>query len=356
MRRLGSLVQALFGWSVTALFGRLERSKQIAVSVTLVLSAVWPLLVVGTVFPAAAAWALAFLPLHKWMSDDVLRIVWAALAVVVPIAVGSLTRFAAETRTLRGGMLRTLAAGYPLTVGYFMALVITILTVPVAKLAALAKRWSDDHVYIRPRGGEYDHTVHAIAEAFALSGLVPERQEIPWRMSLASKVLNWFAKSALRPILPDEPQRLVGDGIEAYLYPSDLLLRGEPKRLSRMRAMLSRTEIDRFAYLVEAPRAQAIQDELARLWGVWRMHAFPEQAAPRLGQRLRQLYRELNNADLPYQDWVVAERLLRKFERALHAGPTLLDSELDGIELAERAAIQLEGVARERELLHHEPA
>jgi hypothetical protein len=356
VRRLGSLAQALFGWSVTALFGRLPRSKQIAVSVTLILSAAWPLLVIGTVFPAVAAWTLAFVPLHKWMSDNVLRLVWAALALVVPIIVGSLTRYAAETRTLRGGRLRTIAAGYPLTLGYFLALLITIVTVPIAKVASLAKGWSDDHVYVRPKEGNYDATVHAIAEAFALSGLVPERETIPLRMSLASRTLNWFAKSALRPIIAEETKRLVSDEIEAYMYPADLLLRGKPHRLSRLRAMLSRTEIERHAYLVESAEAQRIQDELARLWEVWRMHAFPEQAAPRLSQRLREVYRELNNSKVSYQDWVIMERLLRKFERALSAGPELLDSEQDGLEQAKSAARKLEPKGRRHQTLSHEPA
>lgn len=357
VRRLGSLVQALFGWSVTALFGRLPRSRQIAVSATLILSAAWPLLVIGTVFPAVAAWALAFLPLHKWASDGVLRLIWAALALVVPVIVGALTRYAAESRSLRGGKLRGLVAGYPLTLGYFLALLITLVTVPLARLGSLAKRWNDDHVYVRVREGNYQDAVRTIAEAFALSGLVPEKQAIPKRMSMASRVLNWFAKSSLNPLIMDEPQRLVAPGVEAYLYPADLLIRGEPRRLSHLRAMLSRTELERYAYLVESATAQRIQDELARLWGVFRMHAFPEQAAPRLSQRLLEVYRELNAAEVSYEDWVILERLLRKFERALAAGPSLLDAEQDGLEVAKRAAMKVETTLREREqAMTHEPA
>ncbi|HET9934730.1 MAG TPA: hypothetical protein VFQ35_28690 [Polyangiaceae bacterium] len=356
-RRLGSLVQALFGWSVTALFGRLPRARQAAVSATLLLSAAWPLLLIGTVFPAVAAWALAFVPLHKWMNDDVLRIVWAALALAVPLVVGSLTRYAAESRSLRGGKLRSVLAGYALTLGYFLALLITLVTVPLAKLASLARRWDDDHIYVRPREGDYRDAVRSVAEAFALCGLVPEKQAIPPRMSLASRVLKWFAKSSLHPILPEEPQRLVAVGIEAYLYPADLMIRGEQRRLSQLRAMLSRTELERYAYLVESAVAQRMQDELARLWGVWRMHAFPDQAAPRLSQRLLEIYRELNAAEVPYQDWVVLERLLRKFERALAGGPGVLDAEQDGLERAKRAALEIETTLREREqAMTHEPA
>jgi len=343
LQRIGTLLQALFGWSVTALFGRLERSKQVAVSLTLLLSGVWPLLVIGTFLPGVAAWAIAFLPLHKWMSDGVLRLFWGGLALLVPVFVGMLTRYAAEERSLRGGILRTLIAGYPLTLGYFLALLITLLSVPLAKLSSLARGWSDDHVFVRAKAGCYDQAVHAVAEAFALAGSLPERQETPMRMRLPSKVLNWFARSALEPVLPNEPQRLVAGGVEAYLYPADLLIRGEKHQLSHVRAMLSRTEIERYAYLVESPKAQGLQDQLGRLWDVWKQHAFPEQAAPRLGQRLREIYRELNRIEVQYGDWVVLERLLRKFERALLQSPSLLDSEQDGLERAEQAARKVEG-------------
>jgi len=41
--------------------------KQTALSMTPLLSIAWPLLVVGCFDQGAAAWALTFVPLHKWM-------------------------------------------------------------------------------------------------------------------------------------------------------------------------------------------------------------------------------------------------------------------------------------------------
>jgi hypothetical protein len=45
LKKVGSVVQIVLGWSVTALFGRLSASKQILLTVALVLSVVWPLLI-----------------------------------------------------------------------------------------------------------------------------------------------------------------------------------------------------------------------------------------------------------------------------------------------------------------------
>ena len=42
-RKLGSVLQAVFGWAITGLFGRLTSGKQTALSAALVLSIAWPL-------------------------------------------------------------------------------------------------------------------------------------------------------------------------------------------------------------------------------------------------------------------------------------------------------------------------
>ena len=64
--------------------------QQTALSLALILSIIWPLLVVGCFLPDVAAWAVAFIPLHEWVGarENVLRIVWIVLAVAAPIVVG----------------------------------------------------------------------------------------------------------------------------------------------------------------------------------------------------------------------------------------------------------------------------
>ena len=84
-RKLGDLLQALFGWSIRGLFGKLPSRKETALSVALILSVLWPLLVIGSFLPKAAAWMVAFIPLHEWLGKEVLRVMWIALAVIAPI-------------------------------------------------------------------------------------------------------------------------------------------------------------------------------------------------------------------------------------------------------------------------------
>jgi hypothetical protein len=85
-RKLGQLLRAVFGWAIPGLFGRLPSSKQTVLSAALIL-------VIGVPFPGAAAWAVSFVPLHECAPKWVLRIVWLALALTVPLIVGAIVRW-----------------------------------------------------------------------------------------------------------------------------------------------------------------------------------------------------------------------------------------------------------------------
>ena len=65
--------------------------------------------------------------------------------------------------------------------------------------------------------------------------------------------------------LPAALQRLRGEGIELYLYPADLLLRGDANKVARTRAAMTRTELPRDAYLVSSDEGRQLQDDIARL-------------------------------------------------------------------------------------------
>ena len=91
-----------------------------------------------------AAWAVAFIPLHEWVGDKILRSIWIVLAVAAPIAVGIITAKIVPARKQRGSLLRTVLSGYPLTLGMFLSFPITFPIAPVMKLASMARGWQDE--------------------------------------------------------------------------------------------------------------------------------------------------------------------------------------------------------------------
>lgn len=315
-KKIGSILQAIFGWSVTALFGRLPRNKEIGVTAALILSLSWPIFVVGLFFPGVAAWVVALLPLQEWLDDRALRMVWAALTFVTPLTIGLLVRWAAP-RT-KGGLPRAALAGYPLAVGLVLAFLITAVTVPIVKASSAVRRWSDVHVYVQARPGAYDRVLRHLAEACARAGILPRIEEPPTRMRLASIVLRFFAQAAVSPIVAERLLAIRAADLNLILYPADLLLRGPSERVARVRAMLTRTDIEADAYLVGSPRAQEIQDELARLVDVARAHEAAGQRPGRmLSVRLAEVWREMSTAALPYDEWLMLESIARRIERRI---------------------------------------
>jgi len=341
-RKIGSVLQAIFGWSLTALFGRLPPKRQAVLTVALVLALAWPILVVGVFVPKVASWALALLPLEEWLGKGPLRIVWAVLAVLAPPLVGLLARYAAPNP--RGTALRAMVGGYPLTIGFFLSFVVTAITVPVVKIFSAARGWADTHVYVQPRPGRYRGVIGELAEACGRAGLLPEVAPPPKRMMIAANVLKLFARSAVSPIFAEELLTVRAEGLELIVYPADLLLRGDPVKVARVRAMMQRTDIDADAWLVASEAGQRFQDELGGLMDTLRHH---EEEGHRAGamatRRLVEIWRAMTKADLPYEDWVMLDAIARRIERRIvtehgEAEPLPLDGVEDGLPSVEREA------------------
>jgi hypothetical protein len=315
-RKIGSVLQAIFGWSITALFGRLPMRRQAVVTVALVLSLAWPLIVAGVLEPKIASWAVALLPLERWFGERPLRIVWGALALLAPPLVGLCVRYAAPHP--KGSVVRTVLGGYPLTIGFFVSFIVTAITVPLVKLSSIARGWSDTHVYVQPRPGRYRGVVGELAEACARAGLLAEVAPPPKRLMIAANVLRFFARSAVSPIFAEELLTVRAKGLELIVYPSDLLLRGEKTKVARVRAMMQRTEIDADAWLVASERGKALQDELGSLIAVLRAHRKEGVRAGTMAtRRLIEIWRAMSRSEIPYDDWVMLDSIARRVERRI---------------------------------------
>jgi uncharacterized membrane protein YqjE len=105
--------------------------------------------------------------------------------------------------------------------------------------------------------------------------------------------------------------------------------------------MMTRTELDKDAYLVPSERGQCIQDELGRLIDVLGAH---EQRRFHVGgtiaRRLVEVWHEMNEAKLPFDEWVMLESIARRVERRLvrgNVGTELLPLDNEDDELAKIA-------------------
>jgi hypothetical protein len=312
-RKMNDIVQAVFGWSVTALFGKLQRRAQVLVTAALVLSLLWPLFVIGVVAPSVSGWALALVPFRHWFSDGALRIVWSVLAVIAPLGVGLLIHIAVG----RKPALVSMVHGYQLALGFFAAFVVVVITLPIVKIASLIRRWSDEHVYMQAHEHAYDDVLQCLVEACEDAGLHPKVSDAPRSMVLATTIMRTLARGAVAPFVTEKLRRVTADGIELYLYPGDLLLRGKPFIVGRARATLTRTRIDAYAYLVDSDKAKPIQDVLARLSRDVEDAIERGAAGPPLAARLATAHRTMKGAEVSFLEWSVLDGLARKLERRM---------------------------------------
>lgn len=314
-RKLGSLIQAIMGWSVAALFGRLSPSKRLMISIAMILSVLWPIFVVGVFFPAAAAVVIAFVPVRDLLSQTVIRVIWIVLAVVAPLVVGLHVHAVAGERSR--GVGRALLNGYPLALGFAISFVVTVITVPLIKIASAARGWEEAHLPVQPRPGAYEAVLRDLSEACVYAGLEPEVRSVPWSMAISTQVIKFFARGGVDALIADDPKCVRAEGLQLYLYPGDLLLRGEEHKVARVRAVLGSTMLERDAWLVESEPAQHLQDELGRLWEALQRHRFPDDATAGLKSRLEEIAADSTKPGISYEDWVMVDRITRRVEGRL---------------------------------------
>lgn len=311
-RKLGDLLRVVFGWSTATLFGRLTAKKQTLISVALILSLFWPIFVVGTFVPAAATFVIAFIPIKDMLAEDVLRVVWIGLAIATPLLVGVLIRLAVPDPNRSA--IKAVLNGYPLAFGFFASFVITLVTVPVVKVISMSRRWSDQHLYVQPRPNRYLEAMKNLCEACVMAGLEPHAMPVPKPMALSTRVMQFFARGSVDSLVVSNPLMVRTEGLQMFLYPADLLIRGEPRLVAKVKAMLGRTHLEKEAYLVESETGQRMQDELGHLWES--INNRPPAGQPSVGirSRLKELSTDLAKVDVPYDEWALLDRIARRVE------------------------------------------
>src|ERR1700682_1695803 len=87
-RSLGSILSALFGWAVVALFGQTDSREKAWLSGLVAAAAAWPILLLGIVWPRLATLVLAFVPLFSRGPTLSIRLGLLLLPLAAPFARG----------------------------------------------------------------------------------------------------------------------------------------------------------------------------------------------------------------------------------------------------------------------------
>ena len=118
----GKALNAIFGWAVLALFGTTSAKEQTLLSAVVAAAAAWPILLLGVIVPKIALLIVAFVPMGKSVPSFWLRLIWIALAVLVPIVVGSVVAKRGSQDTMPEPGWKKFLRGVPVVVGQARAL------------------------------------------------------------------------------------------------------------------------------------------------------------------------------------------------------------------------------------------
>jgi hypothetical protein len=346
-RSLGSIMSALFGWAVVALFGPTTPREKMWLSALVGAAAAWPLLVVGMIWPRLASLALAFVPLPDGVPTWAIRTVWTALAVIVPFALG--LAMAARSRgtaapvpgtasvepssasrlrhsPLRESKLIRLLRGVPITLAVAASFLIVFVMVPVRRVTAMVRRQVDIDVPLITDAKGYEHVAKVIAITLSRHGLDVRPAEPEWWATAPSRILSRLGGLSFREYVPERFARFRGPRLDVMLYSNGLLLRGSEQDTAWAHGLVVEALTDAPAYQTFDPRAQDIERQIRSVWAVFHQHPAAHVEAPALEARLDDIAREIRELPVGYDEWQIVYRQALQLDRALRGRPQLLEA------------------------------
>ena len=328
-RSVGKIFSSLFDWAVIALFGRAEGGRKLLLSGLVGAAAIWPVLLVGIAAPKLALFVVAFIPLSDSVPAGVMRVVWIALAVLVPVTVGIVLKLQAPPDRPRPGWLGSIARGFPITLGLCAAFLILLITVPVLRISSAARGRQDVDVPLLTTGQSYELATKIVVATLRRHGFPMAETAPPWWSALPSAILQRVGREALTPYVPARSVYLRGGDLEVTLYPNALLLRGSVVDAARAHGLLAEA-LTGHADMLQTVTAEAqdIERQIQRVWTVYRENPEAHRNAWALSARLSDIAAEIARRSLSFDEWQVVYRQALQLSRALTGEPQLVEQAL----------------------------
>jgi hypothetical protein len=340
-RSVGKIFSSLFDWAVIALFGRAEGSRKVLLSGLVGAAAIWPVLLVGIAAPKLVLFVVAFVPLSDSVPAGVMRALWIALAVLVPVTVGIVLKVQAPSDRPRPGWLGSIARGFPITLGLCAAFLLLLITVPVLRISSAVRGRQDVDVPLLTTGQSYDVATKLVAETLRRHGIPMAETSPPWWSALPSSILQRVGREALTPYVRARSAYFRGGDLEVTLYPNALMIRGSVADAARAHGVLVEALTGHADMLqTVSAEAQDIERQIQRVWTVYRENPEAHRNAWALSSRLSDIAAEIARRSLSFDEWQVVYRQALQLSRALNGEPQLVEQALGQESAAEASAPQ----------------
>jgi hypothetical protein len=264
-RVVGDVLGSTLGWASSLLFGRVPRSHQVLVNLMLAGSLLWVVLVVAVLIPSLGSFFRSSTPGVGSVDVSFLRIVVLVMIGALPAGIG-LAAYLAPSRADRargvaavGQVLR----GYPLAVVLAVLLLVFLPAVGLdRKIRSLRRRWSDIHIPIVVKPGEYDQMVEDLRAALEHADLPLKVEEAPRVLSVPGRLLALVADGNVGHLSPDRLVELTGPELEIGVYPFDIAISGGEHERTRARAVIVSRLATSSVHFTTSAESQAVEDRL----------------------------------------------------------------------------------------------
>jgi hypothetical protein len=324
-RTFGRILSALLDWAVVSLFGRVTGTRQLFLWGMMAAAAAWPLLLAGLAAPKAALFLLAFVPLSSSVPPGLVRKIWLAVALLVPIAVG-VTVAVQSPSGRRDGIAKSILRGFPITVGLALAFLVLLVTVPALRVVSMLRGRHDTYVPLVTSHESYPVAAEVILETLRSHGIEMMPVDPPWWAALPTKILQTFGRGAFAGYVADQSAYLRSGELEAVLYPNALLLRGPSSVAARAHALAVEAltgHPDMFQ--TASSQAQEIERQIQRVWSTYRLDPQAHANALPLRSRFEDIAAEIARRPLSFDDWQVVYRQVLQLGRALGGRRQILE-------------------------------
>jgi hypothetical protein len=324
-RSAGKILNAVFGWAVHALFGRTTPRDQTALSAIVAAAVAWPLLALGVAFPRVATAVLAFVPLPKSVPSWIVRLVWLALALIVPLVLGVAIAAKGRSELAKEPLLKRLLRGFPLTLGLATAFLIMFVSVPVMRFVSLVRRQKSVDVPLVTDASAYHQVAELVVETLNRHGFELRAAEPGWWVKAPTRLLAWFGGTAFSGFVPQRIEHYEDPAITISFYSTAALLRGKGQPLTWAHGLIEEAVVHTDGLQTTAPKAQELERHVRHIWKVFDTHPAAHRGSHRLRTRLEELTKQLASLDVEYADWQVIYRQLLQLDHALRGEPQLLE-------------------------------
>ena len=295
------------GWATALYFGQVPGRPGRILSVISLLAAGWVILLIGFAIPIFGGAVLEALGLidENFDLEPIHYLGLMAAVVAIPLFVaGSVVYGEFEEDKSTGAWVRLLPVSYPAT---FM-LGVSVLLMVVITPFLLFQRWRQKRAFVQvpviQREGSDDDLLDAVGAALKQVGIEKvSAREAEGPKSWPMRTVAFATKHFLGAVVRGKPIELTADGLEIYVYATNVSILGPKEDVFRARAAIERELAFADAYITWNEEAQGFERELMEA------HAAANGDHAGLERRLDEIQGRIDAASLNSEEWNVLYRL-----------------------------------------------